>query len=238
MISLLPLLLLAVRPIWAQEELCDRPKTKTEDVSHAVCLFSRPLVVGASISRGFGANAGGPGALIAEQLSPDTQITNMASSGTASVASLKDHQVPIPAPSVVMGVDLFFWDAARKKCGPDFEDKTKSFIKLYQDLKIPLILGKLPKDASFPPGYAVLDKNECTDKINKLLEEECTAEKNCLIYDPMNCFRKMKENHPKAEQLKKFFVDDLHTSVEGNRYCANVFIGAKAYQNLSCPLPK
>lgn len=220
--------------IWAQEEHCEEPKNKGEEISNALCLFSRPLLVGASITKGLGANAGGPAALIAKSLNPETEITNLARSGTSSVISLRNHQVPAIPPSIVVGVDLFFWDAARKNCGDDFEERTKKFIKLYQDLKIPMILGKLPTGVKFPAGYSVLDETECTGKINKLLEVECTAEKNCLLYDPKDCFNKLKAMNLSTDELKKYFVDDLHTSVAGNKFCANIFVSSKSYQSLAC----
>lgn len=231
----LALFFLLARPLGAQTEDCAEPKPVTSEVSQAVCLFSKPLLVGASITTGYGANSGGPAALIAKTLSPGSEISNIARGGTPSVVSLRNHQIPDIHPSVVMGVDLFFWDAARKNCGEDFETKTKSFIKLYQDKKIPMILGKLPMGVKFPTGYAVLNETDCTGKINKLLESECTPEKNCLLYDPMVCIDKLRKANPSEEKLKKYFVDDLHTSEEGNRYCADVFIAAKAYKNLTCP---
>jgi hypothetical protein len=198
-------------------------------LTNAVCMFSKPLLIGASVTQGYKANRGGPAALIAESLSPGAKITNIAVSGAKSVDSLKNHVLPSELPSVVIGVDLFFWDASRNDCDENFEKNTKEFLKKYQDKNIPMILGKLPKGVEFPTGYKLLNTSMCTDKINKLLDEECTPEKNCLIYDPKDCLSKIE---PKDREL--FFVDRLHSSVEGNKFCAQEFVAANKYSDLRC----
>lgn len=137
--------------------------------------------------------------------------------------------MPSEPPSIVIGVDLFFWDAARNDCAENFEKSTRAFMKLYQDKKIPMILGKLPKGVTYPTGYHLLNSSMCTDKINRLLEEECTLEKNCLIYDPKDCLSKV---DPQNRAL--YFVDRLHSSVEGNKFCAQEFIAANKYSDLKC----
>lgn len=208
--------------------VCDDEDDVTK-VSNAVCMFSQPLLVGASITRGQGANAGGPAQLIAESLSPGAEITNISMSGTKSVDSLKDHEMPKDRPSIVIGLDLFFWDAVKQDCGQDFEKSTKKFLKLYQHKKIPMILAKLPKNVTYPSGYRLLNSSSCTDKINQLIEEECTLEKNCLIYDPNDCFSKMD-----PQDRTTYFVDRLHTSVAGNQFCAQEFIGSQKYNKLKC----
>lgn len=231
-LSLSIVILSFVLPVHAESTpICLETENEASKVTNAVCVFSKPLLVGASLTRGEGANPGGPSIMIAKKLSPDAElVANISQSGTRSVISLKDHTtIPKNTPSVVMGIDLFFWDAAKNECGESFERSTKNFIKMYQDKNIPMILGKLPKGISFPPGYGILNSSPCTDKINKLLEDECTIEKNCLIYDPKDCLSEIK-----PRQRKKYFVDKHHTSVAGNNFCAKEFIAAKKYQDLKC----
>lgn len=206
---------------------CENDVLNSFEVSNSICLFNKPLLVGASITKGYKANSGGASSIIANNLSPGAKINNIAKSGISSAISLENHTLPIELPSIVMGLDLFFWDAANNKCGEIFVKKTKSFMKLYQDQKIPMILGKLPKRINSPSGYNILNNNDCTNKINSLLETECTIDKNCLLYDPNECLSVM-------EKSKEYFVDHLHTTVEGNKYCANIFISNKNYQKLEC----
>jgi len=208
--------------------ICNDEDDKSK-IANAVCIFSKPLLVGASLTQGQGANPGGPVSLIAESLSPGARINNIAQSGTKSVDSLKDHTIPSEKPSIVIGMDLFFWDAVKNDCDVNFEKSTKKFIKLYQKKNIPMILGKLAKNIPFPAGYRLLNNSICTDKINKLLEEECTSDKNCIIYDPKDCFSKMEQ-----EKWNLYFVDKLHLSLEGNKFCANEFIASRKYQKLKC----
>jgi hypothetical protein len=212
------------------------------------CLFAKPLIVGASVSKGYKANPGGPGALIATSINPQAEILNKAVSGARSVESLKDHAIPNHAPSIVVGLDLFFWDAYKNECGESFEENTKFFIKLYQDRGIPMILGKLPQGNDLPKGYQRLPKG-CTEKINSFLEKECRMDKNCLLYDPMVCFSEVRDranrkfaSEPEkkeaylARQYGKYFADSLHTNIKGNKFCAKRFVNEKPYASLTCAL--
>jgi hypothetical protein len=211
--------------------ICNETDDDHAKVANAVCVFSKPLLVGASLTSGVGSIRGGPSLVIAENLSPGADDTNISMAGTSSLISLKlkhkfDEAKP---PSIVMGIDLFFWDAAKNKCGEEFITSTQNFIKMYRDKNIPMILGKLPKGVSFPAGYRVLNTNDCADKINTLLEQECKLEANCIIYDPKDCLGKIT-----PEQRPTFFVDSHHTSVAGNDFCAKEFIASKKYEDLKC----
>jgi hypothetical protein len=52
---------------------------------------------------------------------------------------LKNHTLPTDLPSIVIGIDLFFWDADKNECDENFEASTKNFIKMYQDKNISMI---------------------------------------------------------------------------------------------------
>lgn len=228
--SLLTLILLYGFSVHAEPTfICETDDDDLAKISNAVCVFNKPLLVGASLTQGQGANSGGPSILIAESLSPGAKpVGDFSQGGATSVTSLK-NKLTTETPSIVIGIDLFFWDAAKKECGPDFDKSARDFITKYQDQNIPMILGKLPKGIAFPPGYAVLNDNDCTETINKLLDEVCTKEKNCLIYDPKDCLSKME-----PENRKLYFVDSKHTSVEGNKFCAKEFVASSKYQDLKC----
>jgi len=99
----------------------------------------------------------------------------------------------------------------------------------YQEKNIPMILGRLPKGVVYPAGYNFLNTSVCADKINKLLEAECTLEKNCLIYDPNDCLSKID-----PLQRQAYFSDKLHTSKAGNEFCAQEFIASNKYSSLGC----
>ena len=236
-LCLLGFILLSMTSVQAAETpICENEDTASK-ITNAVCVFNRPLLVGASLTRGEGANPGGPSIIIAESLSPGAKANavNISQSGTTSLSSLKEHlktkddKSTLIPPSVVIGIDLFFWDAAKNECGDDFKKSARDFIQMYRDKNIPMILGKLPKGVSFPPGYSVLNTNDCANEVNTLLEEECKVETNCIIYDPKDCLSKIS-----PEQREKFFVDKHHTSVAGNNFFAQEFIAAKKYEDLKC----
>lgn len=195
----------------------------------SICLFKRPLIVGASISQGVGAKPGGPGKIIAQTINPKSKTKIIAKHKKKSTESMINY-IETKAPSIVIGLDLFFWDAVENDCGDAFDTHARSFFKDYRDRKIPLIIGKLPTGVSEPSGYRKLNGKVCTETINQLINEECTLEKNCLIYDPKDCLEAMKLE-PKAVAAT-FFADNLHTSDKGNQFCANFFLLQKSYKLL------
>lgn len=216
--------------------------------SKDLCLFERVLIVGASVSEGYKASPGGPGMVIAKTLNPKAKLENRAKAERKSAETLIGHKIPRPNPTIVMGLDLFFWDAAQNDCGEDFKSIARNFFAIYSAKKIPMIIGKLPRGVSEPSGYNVLNQNNCAAEINRFLSEECKLENNCLIYDPKQCFDKIKQeakekfgaenSQEKTEYLKQkmklYFVDDLHPSKTGNTFCATQFISSKQYQSLNC----
>lgn len=213
----------------------------------AHCLFDNTLIVGASVSQGIGAKPGGPSKIIAKELNPEAQVKIIAKHQKKSTESMLGY-IEITPPSIVMGLDLFYWDAIKDSCDKSFEEYTRSFFQSYQDRNIPLIIGRLPIGITQPSGYNLLNKSECTPAINKLINELCTVEKNCLIYDPADCMKAIKKDADenfgvKRSKVKKkylnvlldeYFVDDVHPSDTGNQFCAEQFLLQKAYQVLKC----
>ena len=196
------------------------------------CLFASPLVLGASVSKGYGAPKGGPSSIVSRMLNPDAQILNLAVSGASSVQSTKNHQVPKPPPSIVLAFDLFFWDTAKNACGEEFAANTARLINMYKELGIPVVLGKIPVGVRFPMGVKAAGSRPCTPVINNLLAELCKEENNCFIYDPKDCLDAMLE--PISPEGVPYFYDALHTSDEGNLFCAHHFINSKKYQEYRC----
>ena len=178
-------------------------------------LFSKPLVLGASISVGYGTKDGGIAAVLARQINPDAQVINMAKSGATSVQSTGHLNLEIFNPSIVLGFDLFFWDAARRQVNKQFESNTRRIFKTFQDKKVPMIIGKIPiLDLPLGPRMDSIKKSGA--EVNALLEELCVEDKKCLLYDPVDCFLSMDSGD--------YFSDNLHLTSAGNRYCANYFV--------------
>lgn len=185
-------------------------------------LFSNPLVIGASISAGYGTRDGGLGAVLARKVNPDAKITNFARSGYTSVQSTSHLDFDSYEPSVVLALDLFFWDAAREQTGKKFEENTKRLFNSFTQRKIPMIVGKVPV-LELPFGGRANDLIKSAQKVNALLEE-VSRDQNVLLYDPIHCFLSMESG--------EYFSDGLHLSDEGNKYCADFFINQGEHRKL------
>ncbi|MFL5783924.1 MAG: SGNH/GDSL hydrolase family protein [Bacteriovoracaceae bacterium] len=194
--------------------------------NHEIKLFSRPLVLGASISAGYGTRDGGLGAVLAKTINPDAKVINKAKSGATSVQSTSHLQLSTFDPSIVLGLDLFFWDAAREQTGKRFEKNTKRLFDEFRERNVPMILGKVPiLDLPFIGGRAK-DLIESARKVNGLLEELSFTHPNSVLYDPVPCFLSM------GFGAKKYFSDGLHLNSEGNRYCVNYFLSSGEHRKL------
>lgn len=196
------------------------PMEKHKDIQ----LFSRPLILGASISVGYGTRDGGIAAVLARMMNPHAEITNKAMSGATSVQSTSRLNFESFNPSIVLGFDLFFWDAARQQVDRRFEENTRRLFDSFQSRNIPMIIGRVPV-LDLPLGPRMDGIKKSGAKVNALLEELCVEEKNCLLYDPVGCFLSMESD--------EFFSDGLHLTSEGNRYCASYFVNNVDFNGLT-----
>lgn len=185
-------------------------------------LFKRPLILGASVSRGFGTTDGGPGTVISRLINPNAVVTNKSMSGHTSLESTRNLDYFETNPTIVLAFDLFFWDANREQTGKEFEKNTRKLFKTFQDKNIPMIVGRVPVGVEFPEGIKNVGPKKSTREINKLLEELCTSDKKCVLYDPKICFDMM--GGPVSPKGVRYFSDSLHTTNEGNRFCAEIFV--------------
>jgi hypothetical protein len=51
-------------------QICEEGDDETSNLANSVCIFSEPLLVGASLTQRYKANPGGSASIIAETLSP------------------------------------------------------------------------------------------------------------------------------------------------------------------------
>lgn len=205
------------------------------DLANSICLFQNPLIVGASVSKGFNANSGGAPAIVAKKLNPESKIINEAKNHTMAQDSLPTIDLDAINPSIVMGLDLFYWDAMNEKCDEDFTKKVNQFLDFYMNKKTPIILGVLPEKLSEPKGYAALKNKNCTKVINQYVTGKCTLEKNCLIYNPELAIREVSSNlNAQDKNLKQYFPDGLHPSIQTNKLLAENFIQNGNFNKLQC----
>ncbi|MBA2405443.1 MAG: SGNH/GDSL hydrolase family protein, partial [Bdellovibrionales bacterium] len=141
----------------------------TTHTEKEIKLFSRPLIIGASISAGHGTQDGGPGAVLARMINPQAKITNLAFNGASSLQSTAKLNLDNYKPSIVLGLDLFFWDTVREQVGEKFEENTRKLFQQIQARGIPMIIGKIPM-VDLPLGNRAESIKKSALKINKLLE--------------------------------------------------------------------
>ena len=217
--------------VYAEEcAVVNAPAVPNEELANTMCLFSKPLIIGASVSAGYGTGTGGPAAILSRNLNPSANVTNLSVSGATSMIST--HRRMRETPSIVLGFDVFFWDTARGLCDETYETNTREFFQRYQDQGIPMIIGKIPVDAPFPLGVRLAGRQPCTAKINRLIAELCTPDKNCLTYDPKDCFSAMRSQVSATGEA--YFQDPVHPTTAGNRFCAENFMRRGAYKRLGC----
>ena len=189
-------------------------------------LFSRPLVLGASISAGYGTRDGGLGTVLARKINAESKVINKAQSGATSVQSTAHLNLDAFDPSIILGLDLFFWDAAREQTGKKFEENTSRLFRFSKEKNIPMIIAKVPVlDLPFIGSRADALKQSAL-KVNRLLERLSLETGHVLLYDPVPCFMAMGDGN--------YFIDGLHLSEEGNKYCADYFL--KSIKGMNNPL--
>lgn len=187
-------------------------------------IFSSPLILGASISAGHGTRDGGLGAVLSRQVNPHAQITNIAKSGATSVKSTTGLNFDSFSPSVMLGLDLFFWDAVMGQVDQRFEVNTQRIFDSFHRRSIPMIIGMVPVlDLPFLPRLDHIKRN--AEKVNKLLAKMLVG-KNAVLYDPLTCYSGMETSH---------FMDGLHLNEAGNLYCAKYFLKSQAHRTLKSP---
>lgn len=211
-------------------EECGAPAVPEEQLANTMCLFQRPLVIGASVSAGYGTGTGGPAAILSRSLNPGTRVTNRSISGATSMSATSFF--PRELPSIVLGFDMFFWDTVRSTCDEEFETQTRAFFRRYQSAGVPMVIGKIPVNAPFPMGVRLAGRAACTAKINALIQQECTIDKNCLVYDPKDCLSAM--GSMTSPSGVPYFQDPVHPTTAGNTFCAEHFAQHARYKQLHC----
>lgn len=187
-------------------------------------LFSSPLILGASISAGYGTRDGGIGAVLAKKVNPEANIINKAKSGATSVVSTSHLDFNSYNPSIVLALDLFFWDAVRGETGKVFEKNTQRLFDSFRTRKIPMIVGKIPV-LDLPVGGFLKDVKKNASKVNMMLEDLKGHDHHILLYDPLPCFMGLNSDI--------HFSDGLHLTSEGNRYCAEFFLQSGEHRRLA-----
>ncbi len=105
-------------------------------------LLKKPLIVGASVSAGFGTE--GPPTRLAKRFTSMSDILNLAVPGSAARGqlSLLNPEV-LKDRTIVVAMDFLFWDSVYPEVKPSVQALDR-LIRLAGARKIPLIIGDIP----------------------------------------------------------------------------------------------
>ncbi|MGZ5280197.1 MAG: hypothetical protein ACXWC9_09655 [Pseudobdellovibrionaceae bacterium] len=134
-------------------------------------LFHKPLIVGASVSADYFTES--PGKVLALDYTSPERIKVLAQKGKASTHILKNFsESHIEDRSIVIGVDLFFWDSFTSNATASLEQLEK-IVHLSEKHKVPLVLGEIPTLLPATQKSALA--------INKRMRELCQSKSTCYL---------------------------------------------------------
>lgn len=166
----------------------------TPFVSTAHELLKKPLIVGASVSSGYGTE--GPGDRLARRYTSKDNIVNVAvpgATGRAQAESITPELVKDR--SIILAMDFLFWDSVYPDTKPGFAALDR-LIRLAGARKIPLIVGDIPS--------LIGSRQVNRAALNREIHSRCTAKKNCFVL--------------RLDDLHRKVMQDRYLEVKGRRY--------------------
>jgi hypothetical protein len=205
-----------------------RPAAAAADPgARARALFARPLIIGASVSSGYRAES--PARRLARSFGTDGAVVSLASpgaSGANQVRGLTDER--LAAASVVVGVDLFFWDAQRD-CAAGLAGVDELFQRV-EKRRTPLVIANVP---SLHAPFGLGPKDACRDRLNTKIEKACREDAACVLLDLNGLYAKAAKDGSveldgRKVPVRELFSDGLHLSDAGSRLMARAILDAIA----------
>lgn len=149
-------------------EFTESHLASTSNVSEAM---SRPLLTGASVTAGH--TAPSPGLLLSEKYTTTDKVVTLARNGAKGMEIIPEiTDAVLSDRTIVIGVDLMFWDSTLGDIGPSTIALEK-LINMCADKKIPLVIGDIPNLV----GFFQFQRRALNRKIHEL----CVVEKGCKI---------------------------------------------------------
>ncbi|MES2744360.1 MAG: SGNH/GDSL hydrolase family protein [Bdellovibrionota bacterium] len=179
-------------------------------------VMRRPLIVGASVSADWASKS--PGKLLALRYTDENQIKTIAFGGKSGSFVLKKvGEEQLRDRTVVIGLDLFFWDATLRSA----DDSLKEMKKLIAAVKardIPIILGEVPNLLPGMQPQAAL--------INRELQKACDNYAKCTVVPFTDMLVKVLSegalNYKGTRyNLRQLIPDGLHIGPIASQYIAD-----------------
>lgn len=134
-------------------------------------MMARPLMTGAGVTSS--STVPSPGMVLAQKYSTSQSAIVVARSGAKGVDVIPlITDSTLNGRSIVIGVDLMFWDSTLGNIGPSIA-ALENLINRSAARKIPVVIGDIPSLLGFLQGQR--------STLNQKIRELCVAEKGCRI---------------------------------------------------------
>ena len=201
------------------------PPAAPDPDARARALFQHPLIIGASVSSGFRAET--PARKIARQFGTNDAVVSLAVPGAAGAHQVEDlTDERLAAATVVVGIDLFFWDTQRD-CAAGLAGVDELF-KRVAPRKTPLIVATVP--AMHAP-LGIGGGGDCRDQINPKIAKSCKEDPTCILLDLNALYAKAAADggadyDGKHVAFHDMLSDGLHLSDAGSQLVAQAILNA------------
>jgi hypothetical protein len=155
-------------------------------------ILRKPLIIGASVSAGFGTLS--PGDRLSRRFTGPASIINVARGGTPG----RDHDLKselFKGRTVVLAMDFLFWDSALPQPQSSLNN-LDLLLKRAANENIPVVIGDIPE---LLPG-----RQPSRDVLNKAIYAKCTAHAHCNVL--------------KLDDLHRQVMRDRALMIKGRRY--------------------
>jgi hypothetical protein len=181
--------------------------------------FRRPLIIGASVSADFKALS--PGKRLALRYTQPANIVTFARFGRPAAWVLPAlPKRMLEDRTIVVGLDLFFWDSLSPLTGHSVRLLRKLMAQV-RARQLPIVLGEVPLlIAGLQPGRT---------RLNAALRAECSAYEQCYLM-PLDQIHAELIHHELISasgapfEAADLLADRLHLSDHGSEYLANVML--------------
>jgi hypothetical protein len=181
-------------------------------------IFSRPLVIGASVSVGMFAT--GPGDIAALLVNGVVNTVNVAKNGAQGKSLGNVSAESLAKYSVIIGVDFFFWDSTEADPSESVR-ALKNLVRSARKAGIPLVLGDIPRLVSEQVEASRL-------RLNRGIRVECRRENRCFFLELDKLYRVARDSglmiDERLYRFRELTIDGLHTNEFANGYLAKNII--------------
>lgn len=157
-------------------------------------LLEKPLIAGASVSADHSAPS--PGKKLALRYTSKDKVKTIAFNGRPGVETLKSiNDQVLKDRSILIGIDLFFWDSVLPSSRASLEALDKLF-KQSDKYNLPLVLGEIP---GLMPS-----RQPSRNKLNQAIRQGCAQRTNCYVMP--------------FDQLLRQVLANGYLEIKGKRY--------------------